>query len=120
VGGVEQRLPQRDCYVNVLRDAMAVDSLDTCGCTLARRAGRCMRRPTLEIAGRPLCAICRLCSRLKCRLCHDRVLLPAHLRTLAQVSGEVKVKVEGPVTQRSVLDAIEACYPMLRGTSVIM
>jgi molybdopterin synthase sulfur carrier subunit len=45
-----------------------------------------------------------------------RVLLPAHLRTLAQVSGEVKVKVEGPVTQRSVLDAIEACYPMLRGT----
>jgi hypothetical protein len=45
-----------------------------------------------------------------------RVLLPAHLRTLAQVSGEVKVKVEGPVTQRSVLEAIEACYPMLRGT----
>jgi molybdopterin synthase sulfur carrier subunit len=45
-----------------------------------------------------------------------RVLLPAHLRTLAQVSGEVKVKVDGPVTQRSVLDALEACYPMLRGT----
>jgi molybdopterin converting factor small subunit len=45
-----------------------------------------------------------------------RVLLPAHLRTLAQVSGEVKVQVEGPVTQRSVLDALEASYPMLRGT----
>jgi molybdopterin synthase sulfur carrier subunit len=45
-----------------------------------------------------------------------RVLLPAHLRTLAQVSGEVRVAVEGPVTQRSVLDALEACYPMLRGT----
>ena len=45
-----------------------------------------------------------------------RVLLPTHLRTLAQVSGEVKVTVEGPVTQRSVLDALEACYPMLRGT----
>src|ERR1700686_5562985 len=45
-----------------------------------------------------------------------RVLLPAHLRTLAQVSGEVKVTVDGPVTQRSVLDALEACYPMLRGT----
>jgi molybdopterin converting factor small subunit len=45
-----------------------------------------------------------------------RVLLPAHLRTLAQVNGEVKLKVEGPVTQRSVLDALEACYPMLRGT----
>jgi sulfur-carrier protein len=45
-----------------------------------------------------------------------RVVLPAHLRTLAHVNGEVKVEVEGPVTQRSVLDALEACYPMLRGT----
>ncbi len=45
-----------------------------------------------------------------------RVLLPAHLRTLAQVNGEVKLEVESPVTQRSVLDALEASYPMLRGT----
>jgi sulfur-carrier protein len=45
-----------------------------------------------------------------------RVWLPAHLRTLARVSGEVEVEVAGPVTQRSVLDALEACYPMLRGT----
>ena len=45
-----------------------------------------------------------------------RVQLPAHLRTLAQVSREVLVPVEGLVTQRSVLDALEACYPMLRGT----
>ena len=45
-----------------------------------------------------------------------RVVLPAHLRTLAHVDGEVKLDVEGPVTQRSVLDALEACYPMLRGT----
>ena len=45
-----------------------------------------------------------------------RVVLPAHLRTLAQVDGEVKLHVEGQVTQRSVLDALEACYPMLRGT----
>jgi molybdopterin synthase sulfur carrier subunit len=45
-----------------------------------------------------------------------RVLLPAHLRILAHVDGEVKVEVEGQVTQRSVLDALEACYPMLRGT----
>jgi len=45
-----------------------------------------------------------------------RVELPAHLRTLAQVNGEVKLDVEGPVTQRSVLDALEARYPMLRGT----
>ena len=45
-----------------------------------------------------------------------RVVLPAHLRTLARVDGEVKLDVEGPVTLRSVLDALEARYPMLRGT----
>ena len=45
-----------------------------------------------------------------------RVVLPAHLRTLARVDGEVKLDLEGPATQRSVLDALEACYPMLRGT----
>ena len=45
-----------------------------------------------------------------------RVVLPAHLRTLARVSGEVKLELEGPVTQRSILDALEARYPMLRGT----
>jgi molybdopterin synthase sulfur carrier subunit len=45
-----------------------------------------------------------------------RVVLPAHLRTLARVVGEVVLRVEGPVTQRSVLDALEAGYPMLRGT----
>ncbi len=45
-----------------------------------------------------------------------RVVLPAHLRTLAHVDGEVKLDVEGQATQRSVLDALEARYPMLRGT----
>jgi len=45
-----------------------------------------------------------------------RVVLPAHLRTLARVDGEVKLDVEGPVTQRSILDTLEADYPMLRGT----
>jgi sulfur-carrier protein len=45
-----------------------------------------------------------------------RVVLPKHLRTLARVSGEVELRVEGPVTQRSVLDALEASYPTLRGT----
>jgi hypothetical protein len=43
------------------------------------------------------------------------VVLPAHLRTLAQVEGGVKLDVEGPVTQRAVLDALEARYPVLRG-----
>ena len=45
-----------------------------------------------------------------------RVVLPTHLRKLAHVQGEVKLDVEGRVTQRSVLDALEARYPMLRGT----
>lgn len=45
-----------------------------------------------------------------------RVILPAHLRTLAHVEDEVTLHVEGQATQRSVLDALEACYPMLRGT----
>ena len=45
-----------------------------------------------------------------------RVVLPAHLRTLAHVGSEVELEVEGRVTQRSVLDALEARYPMLRGT----
>jgi hypothetical protein len=45
-----------------------------------------------------------------------RVVLPPHLRTLARVDGEVQVEVPGGVTQRTVLDALEARYPMLRGT----
>ncbi len=45
-----------------------------------------------------------------------RVLLPAHLRALARLDGEVALQVEGPVTRRAVLDALEARYPMLRGT----
>ncbi len=45
-----------------------------------------------------------------------RVVLPAHLRTLARVDDEVRLEVAGPVTQRAVLDALEASYPMLRGT----
>ena len=45
-----------------------------------------------------------------------RVVLPAHLRNLSRVKGEVPVSLEGPATQRSVLDALEAAYPMLEGT----
>jgi molybdopterin synthase sulfur carrier subunit len=45
-----------------------------------------------------------------------RIELPPHLRTLARVDGEVRVDVNGSVTQRSVLDALEASYPVLRGT----
>jgi len=45
-----------------------------------------------------------------------RIELPAHLRTIAKVTGTVTVEVEGPITQRSVLNALEAAYPKLQGT----
>jgi molybdopterin synthase sulfur carrier subunit len=45
-----------------------------------------------------------------------RLVLPAHLRTLARVNGELKLEVDGVPTQRAVLDALETAYPMLRGT----
>jgi sulfur-carrier protein len=45
-----------------------------------------------------------------------RVVLPAHLRTLARVHGEVELQIDGEITQRAVLDALEARYPVLRGT----
>ena len=45
-----------------------------------------------------------------------RVVLPTHLKTLARVQGEVQLEITGPVTQRSILDTLESCYPMLRGT----
>jgi sulfur-carrier protein len=47
---------------------------------------------------------------------HIRVVLPQHLRTLARVGGEIQLDIEGPVTQRLILDALEARYPVLRGT----
>ena len=45
-----------------------------------------------------------------------RVVLPMHLRTLAQVDREVELEIDGPATQRSILDALESRYPVLRGT----
>jgi hypothetical protein len=45
-----------------------------------------------------------------------RVVLPAHLRTLARLSGDTDIEIEGPVTLRAILDTLEAKYPMLRGT----
>jgi sulfur-carrier protein len=45
-----------------------------------------------------------------------RVVLPAHLRALARVEGELKLDIDGPPTQRTVLEALESAYPMLRGT----
>ena len=109
-------LPQRDCYVNVLRDAMAVDSLDSCGVYFGTG------RPGVRFAGRgrQLGAHRQQSSRGTLGRGADpamiRVVLPPHLRTLAHTGSEVSVEVHGEITPRSVLDALEASYPMLRGT----
>jgi len=84
-------LPQNDCYVNVLRDAMAVDSLDKCGVYSAPPAARCTPRPTPETPGPHRATPSR---RTFCRgpdAAVIRVILPGHLRTLARVSDEVQL-----------------------------
>src|SRR5579863_5562124 len=82
---------------------------------------KCTRRPMPETVGLLLSETCQRCFQSKCRRCDDqaimiRVMLPHHLRTLAHVGAELELEVKGPVTQRSVLDTLEARYPMLRGT----
>ena len=73
-------------------------------------------RRMLETAGLRSSRIFHLFCRSRSSHCHDTVVLPAHLRTLARVDGEVTLDITGEVTRRSVLDALEARYPMLRGT----
>ena len=89
--------------------------------TSAPPAARSTPRPTPGTAGRRSSGTCRPCCRSRSRRCRDRpetvrVRLPAHLRTLARIDGEVQLEVTGPLTTRSVLDALEARYPGLRGT----
>jgi len=116
-------LPQKDCYVNVLRDAMAVDSLDACGVYFGTTGGQVYAsadagdnwnadcaRPAGGALGRGANADMSGAMRTV------RVILPYHLRTLAQVGAEVEVEIGEPVTVRRVLDSLEGRYPMLRGT----
>ena len=110
-------LPQSDCYVNVLRDAMAVDSLDKCGVYFGTTGGQVYASADGGDSWAPIVRDLPAVVSVEVQtLPSIRVTLPAHLRKLAQVDGEVKLDVEGQVTQRSVLDALEARYPMLRGT----
>ena len=110
-------LPQSDCYVNVLRDAMAVDSLDECGIYFGTTGGQVYASAD---AGDTWNAIVARSSRCSFHRSPDvamiRVVLPTHLRTLARVNDEVQLDVQGEVTQRAVIDALEARYPTLRGT----
>ena len=110
-------LPQKDCYVNVLRDAMAVDALDTCGIYFGTTGGQVYASTDggdTWNADRPRPAGRRFGRGADASMI--RVVLPQHLRTLARVGDEVAVDVAGPPTQRALIDAIEARYPMLRGT----
>ena len=107
----------KHCYVNVLRDAMAVDTLDSCGIYFGTTGGQVYASPD---AGDTWAPIVRDLPGGPLRRGADapviRVVLPAHLRALARVGGEVSLEVAGDVTQRSVLDALESRYPVLRGT----
>ena len=110
-------LPQKNCYVNVLRDAMAVDSLDPCGIYFGTTGGQVYVSPD---GGDHWDAIVQdLPQRIVgggAEPAMIRVELPFHLRTLAGIDGQVTLTVNGEVTRASILDALEACYPMLRGT----
>src|ERR1041385_1464870 len=93
------------------------------GFILERLAARSMPRRMRAIPGARSFVIFRLCCPSRCKRCLScnrdrmiRVALPFHLRRLALVDNDVELEIQGPVTQRSVLDALEARYPMLRGT----
>ena len=88
-------LPQRDCYVNVLRDAMAVDSLDSCGVYFGTTGGQVYASADAATVGRRSFEIFRPYFQWRSRHCHDPRTLPPHLRNLAQVDGEVKLEVDG-------------------------
>jgi photosystem II stability/assembly factor-like uncharacterized protein/molybdopterin converting factor small subunit len=107
-------LPQEHCYVNVLRDAMAVDTLDSCGVYFGTTGGQVYASADAGDSWAPI--VRDLPAVLSVEAQTIRVVLPAHLRTLARVVGEVELDVTGQVTQRSVLDALEARYPALAGT----
>ena len=120
-------LPQSDCYVNVLREAMAVDSLDKCGVYFGTTGGQVYASADAGDSWTPIVrdlaggavgrgANAYVAQPFRAASIMIRIELPAHLRHLARVPGEVTVDVQGRVTQRSVLDALEASYPVLRGT----
>src|SRR5207244_3387422 len=96
----------------------------TAASTSAPRAARSTAHPTAATPGLRSCATCRRCCRSRCRRWHDggcdmteiRVVLPGHLRTLAHVGAEVSLDVVDPPTLGGVVEAVEAAYPVLRGT----
>ncbi len=111
-------LPQSDCYVNVLRDAMAVDKLDDCGIYFGTTGGQVyVSSDAGDTWNHHRARSSRPCFRLRCRRCHDprrpAVAFADACRHRWRGDGS---RSRAPVTQRSVLDALEARYPVLRGT----
>ncbi len=110
-------LPQEHCYVDVLRDAMSVDTLDSCGDLLRHnrgsglRVGRRRRLVERDRLGPARGSLGRSSDPGMIT-----VVLPAHLKTLIGSRTPVELDVAAPVTQRRVLDALEARHPVLRGT----
>ena len=110
-------LPQSNCFVNVLRNAMAIDKLDPCGVYFGTTGGQVYASANAGDNWSPIGA--RFTGRFVGRSADPRmirVLLPTPLRVLAQTGAEVQLDVAGVPTQRSVLDCAEAKYPSLRGT----
>ena len=108
-------LPQRDCYVNVLRDAMAVDTLDKCGVYFGTTGGQVYVSTDGGDNWTPSCAICRRCFGRSADAAMIRVMLPFHLRMLPKSTAR-SARRRGTGHPATVLDALEARYPMLRGT----
>ncbi len=115
-------LPQRDCYVNVLRDAMAVDRLDSCGVYFGTTGGQVYASADGGDNWTPIVRDLPPGGPVgrSADVVMIRVVLPAHLRTLAKVSCEVQVEVEGQPTIASVLDAWKLGIPCCKAPSAIM
>jgi len=95
---------------------MAVDSLDSCGVYFGTTGGQVYASADAGDHWFPIVRDLPAVLRSRYNPAMIRVVLPAHLRKLARVDREVELEVEGRVTQATLLDALEARYPMLRGT----
>ena len=109
-------LPQRDCYVNVLRDAMAVDALDSCGVYFGTTGGQVYASADAGDSWAPIVRDLPPVCRSRCRHCHDPSRAPRASADARARRRRGAARGRRQVTQRSVLDALEASYPMLRGT----
>ena len=115
-------LPQKDCYVNVLRDAMAIDSLDSCGVYFGTTGGQVYASADAGDTWTPIVrdlppVLSVEVQTLPRRVHHDPSAAARASADARACAGEVQVDVTGPATLRSVLDALEARIPCCAGRS---